>query len=296
MYSELWSERSGKKPEIVFLTDRRGVAIARNTTPNACPTGYNVSAAIPVVAKALKGESSYAIWSIDDSSFTRAAAEGEQSCSLINTGLLEMAAAPVWVNDEIAGALVIGFEVSNGTAAKKSQELGTDVAVLAGGHIYSSSFTTDTARQSLDAQLSKTHSDKVSAALDSGRMSEVFELTIEGEPYLAIVSPVVNADQKDRIANVVLGSISGAAEELGSLVFLLVLMGVAGIFVIVIGALLGGHFLKPVMAIEEGLLKVINGEYDYRFDVESAEVGGLSYRINQLIGVLTGEDEDGEED
>ena len=101
---------------------------------------------------------------------------------------------------------------------------------------------------------------------------------------------------KDRIANVVMGSVPGAAEELQSLVFLLVLMGIAGIFVIVVGALLGGHFLKPVMAIEEGLLKVINGEYEYRFDVKSAEVGGLSYRINQLIGVLMGEEEEDEEE
>jgi hypothetical protein len=49
------------------------------------------------------------------------------------------------------------------------------------------------------------------------------------------------------------------------------------------------------MAIEEGLLKIINGAYDYRFDVESDEVGGLSYRINQLVGVLTGEEEENEE-
>lgn len=296
MYSELWLERSGKKPELVFLTDRNGVVIARNTTANACPTGYNVSKAIPVVAKALDGESSYALWSVDDSAFGSAAGKDEKSCALINSGLIEMASAPVWVGDAIAGTLVIGFEVSNGTAAKKSRELGTDVAVLAGGHVYSSSFTTDTARQSLDKELSSTHADKVSAALGSGRSSDVFELSIEGASYLAIVSPVVNSEKKDRVANVVFGSISDAADEVGALVFLLALMGAACVFVIVVGALLGGHFLKPVMAIEEGLLKVINGEYDYRFEVESAEVGGLSYRINQLIGVLTGEEEEGEEE
>jgi len=49
-----------------------------------------------------------------------------------------------------------------------------------------------------------------------------------------------------------------------------------------------------VVQIEEGLLKVINGEFEYRFDVKSAEVGGLGYRINQLISVLTGEDEEEE--
>ena len=66
------------------------------------------------------------------------------------------------------------------------------------------------------------------------------------------------------------------------------------LIVLVIGMLLTNHFLKPVMEIEEGILKVINGEFQYRFDVKSSEVGGLSFRINQMIGALTGEEEEPE--
>jgi hypothetical protein len=296
MYSELWGEKHGKKPELVFITDRHGVVIARNTTPNACPAGRNVSAAMPVVARALDGESTYSMWSLDDSPFGTKAPEDKRICSLMNTGLLELAAAPVWVGDDVAGALVIGFEVSNGTAAKKSLALGLDLAVLIGDRIYSSSFTTDTARQSLNQQLTDVAKAAVSTALDTGKNSSVVELSIEGEPFLALVSPVPNAEQKDRIANVIFGSVDAVTADHSALVILLILMAVAGIMVIAFGVVLGNHFLRPVMQIEEGLLKVINGEYNYRFDVKSEEVGGLSYRINQLIGVLTGEEEESEEE
>jgi hypothetical protein len=47
---------------------------------------------------------------------------------------------------------------------------------------------------------------------------------------------------------------------------------------------------------EDDILAVINGRNDVRLEVETPELGGLSYRINQLINLFTGvaeEDEDG---
>ena len=293
MYAELWAEKEGKRPELVFLTDRKGVVIARNTTPNACPTGHNVAEAMHVVQRALDGEGAYAIWSVDDSPLARDASGEGKLCSLNNVGLLELAAAPVWIGDEIGGALVIGFEVSNGTAAKKKEQVGLEVAVLTqGSNVYSSSFTNDTARQSLDQQIKQVAAQKVAQAIQSGGRSDIFELMIEGEPYLGQVAPVRSAQAEDQIANLLMGSVDEASADAEALIVILVVMGGAAILVIIFGVILGGHFLRPVMAIEEGLLKVINGEYSYRFDVKSAEVGGLSYRINQLIGVLTGEEEE----
>ena len=294
-YSELWSEKIGKRPELVFLTDRNGVVIARNITPNACPTGRNVSKVIPVVSRALDGEASYSIWSIDDSPFSSKKAD-PKSCQLINTGLLELAASPVWYEDDVAGALVVGFEISNGTAQKKAKMLGLDVAVLTTGGVYSLSFETDNARQSLDQQLKDPHVEKrIKDAVASGRPSDVFEIKVEDTVYLALVSPVTNAEKKDQVVTLIMGSVEKAAADLSSLSVLLVLMIVVLLGIFIIGVVLTNHFVRPVIAIEEGLLKVINGEFNYRFDVKSSEVGGLSYRINQLIGVLTGEEEEAEE-
>lgn len=294
VYTELWMEKAEKRPELIFLTDRNGVVIARNITPNACPAGYNVSKAMPVVSRALDGQATYAIWSIDDSPFS-SKSSGTNSCQLTNTRLLELAASPVWYGDDIAGALVLGFEISNGTAQKKSEMIDLDLAVLASGDVYSSSFVTDTARQSLEQEMKRPEVDKkIKDAIASQRSSDVFEITVEREPYLAIVSPVTSAEKKDGVVTLIMGSMDDATSDLGSLNVVLVIMLVALLVVFVAGLMLTNHFLRPVMAIEEGLLKVINGEFNYRFDVKSSEVGGLSYRINQLIGVLTGEEEEDE--
>lgn len=295
VYTELWKERTGKRPELIFLTDRNGVVIARNITANACPAGKKTSQIIPVVDKALDGQANYAIWSIDDSPFSSTNPDPAY-CQLMNTGLLELAAAPVWYEDNIAGVLVLGFEISNGTAVKKSESVGVDVAILKKDDVYSSSFATDRARQGLEQQLKQeVVTQKINAVINSGKSSDVFELTVEDRPYLTKIVPFSNSDKEDRVVTLLMGSLDDAASELSSLKAILVLVGLAVLLVFIAGVLLGNHFLRPVMAIEEGLLKVINGEYQYRFDVKSAEVGGLSYRINQLIGVLTGEEEESEE-
>ncbi len=292
-YTNLWSEKKGKRPELVFLTDRNGVVIARNITPNACPAGRNVGV-LPVMSRALDGQASYAIWSIDDSPFSSKKHDSNY-CQLMNTGLLELAAAPVWYEDNIAGVIVIGFEISNGSAKKKAQMLGLDVAVITGGDVYSSSLETDKARQSLEQQLNNADMKaRIDSAVTSGRPSDVFKIEVEKIPYSAIISPAVSADKKDRVVTLIMGSENQATSSLSSLYVLLVLMVVILLGVFAVGMILTNHFLRPVMDIEEGLLKVINGEYNYRFDVKSSEVGGLSYRINQLVGVLTGEEEEEE--
>jgi hypothetical protein len=294
VYSGLWGERTGKRPEIVLLTDRNGVVIARNITPNACPAGRNVAKTIPVVARALDGQASYAIWSVDDSSLGKKKADPE-FCQLMNSGLLEVAAAPVWYDDDIAGALVVGFEISNGTAKKKAALLDFDVSILTNGEVYSTSFETDTARQSLEQQLKSPEvTAKIHASVNSGKRSDVFDILVEEKKYLALISPVVSAEKKDNVVTVILGSVESATSDLDTLVVVLVVMGLMLLLVLIAGFALASHFLKPVMAIEEGLLKIINGEYQYRFDIKSAEVGGLGYRINQLISVLTGEEEEEE--
>jgi hypothetical protein len=53
------------------------------------------------------------------------------------------------------------------------------------------------------------------------------------------------------------------------------------------GFFMGSSILAPIAQIEEGVLQVMNGRTDYRLDVQSPDFGGLAYRINQLLNVLT---------
>ncbi len=292
LYSSLWQEKQGKRPDLVVVTDRKGTAIARNITPNACPVGHPIGKAMPVVNRALDGEAAYIVWSTDDSPFS-AKKRDDKFCQLMNSGLMELAAAPIWYGDDIAGSLVLGFEISNGNAKKNAEMLGLQVAVLKGKEVLATSLATDKARQSLEKELVRADvAQKISDTARSGSRSTIFEIEVEGESFLAQAVPVPTASKEHLVTNLIMGSIDSATEGLGALRVIPVLTLVGLLLVFIVGMVLSYHFMKPIMAIEEGILKVINGEIHYRFDVKSSEVGGLSYRINQMIGALTGEDED----
>ncbi len=56
--------------------------------------------------------------------------------------------------------------------------------------------------------------------------------------------------------------------------------------------LLDRYISRPITDLEEGLLAVINGERDLRFELEHDLYGGLVFRINSLLNELLGIEED----
>ena len=54
------------------------------------------------------------------------------------------------------------------------------------------------------------------------------------------------------------------------------------------GYLLGNYISQPVSELEDGLLAIINGQQDLRFQIEHDELGGLVFRINSLLNAMTG--------
>ncbi len=69
-------------------------------------------------------------------------------------------------------------------------------------------------------------------------------------------------------------------------------MAVGIVLVIVAGWLLGNYITRPINMLEEGLLAILNGQTDKRFELDHAELGGLAFRIDQLINQLMGVEED----
>jgi hypothetical protein len=68
---------------------------------------------------------------------------------------------------------------------------------------------------------------------------------------------------------------------------------VFGIVLVIIGGwLLGNYITRPISTLEEGLLAILNGQSDKRFELEHAELGGLAFRIDQLLNQLMGVEED----
>ena len=64
------------------------------------------------------------------------------------------------------------------------------------------------------------------------------------------------------------------------------------VLVIVGGWLLGNYITRPINMLEEGLLAILNGQADKRFELDHAELGGLAFRIDQLLNQLMGVEED----
>ncbi|RYE81183.1 MAG: hypothetical protein EOO74_00955 [Myxococcales bacterium] len=64
------------------------------------------------------------------------------------------------------------------------------------------------------------------------------------------------------------------------------------VLAIICAILLGNYITQPIVTLEEGLLGVINGDTNRRFEIEHAEFGGLVSRINTLLDTLLGVEED----
>ncbi|MDP9002470.1 MAG: hypothetical protein M3O46_20455 [Myxococcota bacterium] len=69
-------------------------------------------------------------------------------------------------------------------------------------------------------------------------------------------------------------------------------MGMGMVLVIVAGWLLGNYLTRPINMLEEGLLAILNGHHEKRFELDHAELGGLAFRIDQLLNQLMGVEED----
>lgn len=66
-----------------------------------------------------------------------------------------------------------------------------------------------------------------------------------------------------------------------------------GLILVIIGAyFLDAYISRPISEIEDGLLAIMNGRTDRRFELEHAEFGGLVFRLNSLLNQLFGVQED----
>ena len=66
-----------------------------------------------------------------------------------------------------------------------------------------------------------------------------------------------------------------------------------GLILVFAGAwVLDAYISRPISEIEDGLLAIMNGRTDRRFEIEHAELGGLVFRLNSLLNQLFGVQED----
>lgn len=267
--------RRGAAPDIVVVIDDAGRVVARNADRNRMYQ-MDIARVVPAVQRALRGDTSSGIWQKDD-----------------ENKVLQIAVAPIRGDDNrVLGALLAGYDVSNGLARSEADLLGRDVAFLLGDRVYSSSLEQGTETESLRGYLFGEAQAITQGALEQGATSAPFFVELGGEQYVGVVGRAPSGGSDARLAMVVLANRSAQVGKASATSVILLMTVIGALIVLIYGFLIAGLFLRPIEQMEEGVLAVINGRTDVRIDVESAELGGLAYRINQLLNVFTGTPEE----
>lgn len=275
----LFERHKREAPEVVAVTDADGRIIARNQNVNRMH-GDDLKPQLRTLAGVLeRGRPALDVWSFR---------QGQPK-------LLQTAIAPIRdVDGTIVGSLIVGYDMSNGMASRAGQLLGRDVVFFTEGAVYSSSLD-GTNLAALDEALFTQHRAATASALAGGDASDVWAAEIGAREYLGVTGALPLA-ASTQVAYAVLADRTAALATASPVTTILVMTAIGLLLVLVYGFMIGTSLIKPIEQMEEGVLAVINGRTDLRLDIESAELGGLAYRINQLLNVFTGtpeEDSDG---
>jgi hypothetical protein len=264
-----------ERPHIVAITDETGRVLARDIDPNRM-FGEPLLGKVHIVRSVLnRGNVGYGVWQHDDK-------------------LLQVGAAPVR-NEEggIVGALLVGYDLSNGYAKREAKLTGHELLFITTEGVYSTSTSVDVRDALQDALYTAPLDVKTSAAL-GGNATRPWSAKLRGDPYVGVTAALPMS------RGVQAGYVILAHQEkhtklasLANMILWLTLLGLLG--VVIYGYLVGNNIMDPIEQMEDDILAVINGRNDVRLEVDSPELGGLSYRINQLINLYTGVAEEDDE-
>jgi hypothetical protein len=267
------------RPHVVLITDDTGKVIARDQDRNRM-YGTRLDAQLPAVRATLSdGEARHDVWKKDD-----------------EAKLLEIAVAVIRGDQgQAVGTLVVGYDLSNGLAQSEGKRLGgRDVAFLVDDKVYSSSLDETVAKQ-LRTYLYGDAKATTAAAI-GGTVSAPWLAKAGDSEFAGVLAPLPEA-RSTKVAYAVLADrTEGAKEAAEPTRIILALTLVFSLVVLAYGFMVGNAIVGPIEEIEEGVLAAINGNTEVRLDTSNPDLGGLAYRINQLLNVFTGTQEAAAED
>jgi hypothetical protein len=272
--------RGGRgNPDIVVIVDETGKAIARNGARNVM-FGKLLTPQLPALATALRdGKPMHDVWLEDQ-----------------EHKLLETAIAPIRSDGgSTLGALIVGYDLSNGVAKGEGAMLDRDIAFLNDGNVYSSSLDSGAARD-LRGFLFGPEAASTNGVLGGqSTVSRTWRAIFNGQEYSGVTARLPLTPSHP-VAYAVLGNRTAQLELVSVVNVILILTVLGAILVVLYGFVIGNTIMRPIEEIEEGVLAVINGRTDLRLETKSAELGGLAFRINQLLNVFTGTEEPTEDE
>jgi hypothetical protein len=266
--------RRGRPAELVAILTAEGRVIARNSE-RRLDAGRNLAQEYPAVAAALATPRGRMV-----RDFVRYGSQG----------WMEVVVAPVLQGDQIRGGLMVGYTVADSAARADADRIGVHVGFLMregdACHVQSLSAGQQREKEQLRAWCNAAN---LQTLLRSPRQR--INLILGEEQYLAMVVPMPGVHTAGSAGAIVLASVTAARRPAGDVAFPALLVTLLGLLLVVgYNITVAQYYEKPIEQIEESLLKVLNGDRDHRINVEHPELGGIVYRINQLLAEFT-EDE-----
>ncbi len=259
----------GRVPSLVLLTDANGLTIGRNGSE--LRRGEDLSATYPIFKAAIqKGQAGSDVWSnkVDQVLASYAPIRNDKG--------------------QVIGALVVGIQLGDELGRVADATTGRPLVLASADKDSVQILARSTADTSaLDNAVTKGAMASVRTVIDKGHVdaAQAGDIMVGAAPLQSL------GDGKSKV--IVASEPALLIPDAGSLALPILYVTALGIILVVIGGwLLGSYIMAPIARLEEGLLAIINGQTDKRFQLEHAELGGLAFRIDQLLNQLLGVEED----
>ncbi|WP_394842431.1 cache domain-containing protein [Pendulispora brunnea] len=262
---------AGAVPSLVVLIDAQGKSIGRNGTNIG--RGEDYAAAYEGLKTALaNGQSGSDAW-----------AKAERNDQYLASY------APVRdAQGRVVGAIAAGFTLNDELSRVSDATTGRALRLVTPQGNALQIAAAAAGGENINTAINGDAKDTVKNALTAGRVgAQMVSDTI-------IAAAVLEGFGDGKRAVVVSARPASLIENVNGLIlpgiFGVTLLGL--VLVVVGGWLLGNYITQPIAVLEEGLLAILNGQADKRFQLDHPDLGGLAFRIDQLLNQLMGIEED----
>jgi hypothetical protein len=222
----------GRKAHFLGVMDTQGKIIARDLDPENL---YGEKLGFKNIDKALQGEATADIWRMKNS-------------------MMRAAAAPVYANGKVIGAVAIAYDFTAAEAREERDQFDAQVAYFMESSVRASSFSMPGDDNTEDAQrvaaLNKVLFSGPDAlgnkALSQGKATEITKIDLLGEEYLAIAGQLPVRLTHQSVGYVALASLDRALAPVSRIRWMFLILGLATLVLV-----LGGMWIVSKHYVDE---------------------------------------------
>jgi hypothetical protein len=265
----------GVQPTVVMLVNSKGIVLGRNGS--ALMRGDDIGKVYPRLIESIeRGSTGSDVW-----------VNPERNEQLLASY------APVRDEDGTwLGALVVGSSINDErlkTASDRTSGRYLLAAVPNGEGLTVVAKSTGTPSELTTAIAEGAAKERALSALKTGQMVDLAGLP---EGFSAKARPLEGYGD-GRSALLISGAAPADNQFIRDLLWPALGVTLLGLVLVAIASVIIDNYIsRPIAELEEGMLAIMNGKTDLRFEIEHAELGGLVFRINSLLNQLLGVQED----